>query len=270
MAYVHDPFPFHYYPRPYNWVEPNYDRKEVFFRKVSEMAKYSAFPSQLLKEWMSSYFSNFEKTGIIIPHQNAVYEIQNNSFPSYFDVSKFNILHAGNLMKERSPEGLLKGFYSFLKKNPEARNDARLVLLGNAYDHTHMLNHYQKEIPELYLYNGNKPFDEVFLVQKNAAVNVILESKSEISPFLPAKFPHCVEANKMILSLAPYYSETKRLLGENYEFWAEVDNVEKIGFLIEKLYYLWKQNPDNLLLNRSDLEEYVSVNYLKEIIDSLN
>ena len=47
VAYVHDPFPFHFYPRPYNWVEPSYEKKEAFFREVSEKAKYSAFPSQL-------------------------------------------------------------------------------------------------------------------------------------------------------------------------------------------------------------------------------
>lgn len=270
IAYVHDPYPFHYYPRPYNWIEPGYDKKELFFREVSEKAKYSAFPSQLLKEWMSSYFSNFFKTGFIIPHQNANYEIQNINFPSYFDDTKFNLLHAGNLMKERSPKGLIEGFKMFLKKNTEAKYDSRLILLGNINNHIEMIKHYLKEIPEMYVSNGNKTFDEVFLVQKNASVNIILESKSEISPFLPAKFPHCVAANKTILSLAPYYSETRRLLGNDYEFWAEVDDIEKIAFLIDKLYQLWKENPENLLLNRTDLEEYLSVEHLKEVISNLN
>lgn len=36
IAYIHDPYPFHFYPRPYNWVEAGYERKEVFFRKMSE------------------------------------------------------------------------------------------------------------------------------------------------------------------------------------------------------------------------------------------
>ncbi|MBF4492874.1 glycosyltransferase [Flavobacterium sp. MR2016-29] len=267
MAYVHDPFPFHYYPRPYNWIEPGYDKKEIFFREISEKAKYSAFPSQLLKEWMSSYFSNFEKTGIIIPHQNAKYEIQNNNFPTYFNAAKFNILHAGNLMKQRPPKGLLEGFNTFLKKNPEARSNSSLILLGNAGDHTEVLDFFQKEIPELYAYNGNKTFDEVFLIQKNASVNVILESKSEVSPFLPAKFAHCVEANKVILSLAPYYSETRRLLGNDYPYWSEVDQAEKIAEIIEDLYQLWKKNPLSLNLNRRDLEDYLSSDYLKKVIN---
>jgi len=269
MAYIHDPYPFHYYPRPYNWVEPGYEFKESFFQELSQKAKYSAFPSQLLKEWMSSYFSDFAKTGIIIPHQNEKYEVQDNNFPSYFEVSKFNLLHAGNLMKQRSPEGLLKGFMLFLKNNPSAKNEAKLILLGGASYHSKMLEDYINNISEIYIYNGNKPFDEVYNLQKNVSVNIILEAKGEISPFLPAKFPHCIEANKTILSLAPYYSETRRLLGEDYPFWSEVDDVNKIAQLIEKLYQLWKQNPDTLLLNRKDLESYVSVDYLQEKIDNL-
>jgi hypothetical protein len=266
MAYVHDPYPFHFYPRPYTWVESSYKQKEIFFTKVSEKAKYSAFPSQLLLEWMGSFYPNFLKSGIVIPHQNATYNLQHTSLPDYFDSSKFNLLHAGNLMKQRSPRGLIGGFKLFLYKNPEAKKDSKLILLGNASYHTKMLEEYQMDNPEIFIYNGNVAFDVVYNLQKNVSVNIILESKSEISPFLPAKFPHCVEANKTILSLAPYYSETKRLLGDDYLYWAEVDEVGKIAAIIEKLYYLWKQNPSNLLLNRSDLVGYLSADYLKKIM----
>jgi hypothetical protein len=266
MAYVHDPYPIHYYPRPYNWIEVSYKQKQQFFLAVSNKARYSAFPSLLLQEWMGSYFHNFLKTGVVIPHQNAKYEIKNNQFPSYFDSSRFNVLHAGNLMVQRSPEGLIEGFKLFLLQNPEAGKEARLYLLGNATDHAEMLEDYKKKSPEICIFNGSIPFDEVFLLQMNASVNVILEAKSEISPFLPAKFPHCVAANTTILSLAPYYSETRRLLGKDYPYWSEQDDVNKIASHLEKLYQLWKQNPDNLLLNRRDLEDYLSVDYLKKVM----
>jgi hypothetical protein len=270
LAYVHDPYPFHCYPRPYTWVESSYKQKEDFFAKVSEKAKYSAFPSQLLMEWMGSYFPNFLKTGVIIPHQNAQYDLSssggNNVLQDYFDAKKFNLLHAGNLMKQRSPRGLIEGFKLFLIQNPEAKNDVKLILLGNASYHSKMLEDYQMDNPEIYIYNGNVDFDVVYNLQKNVSVNIILESKSEISPFLPAKFPHCVEANKAILSLAPYYSETKRLLGKDYKYWAEQDDAVKIAFLIAELYLQWKESPDNILLNRSDLIEYLSADYLKKIL----
>ena len=269
MAYVHDPYPFHFYPRPYTWVESSYKQKEIFFTKVSEKARYSAFPSQLLLEWMGSFYPNFLKTGLVIPNQNAEYNLHKKGFPDYFDMSKFNLLHAGNLMKQRSPKGLIEGFKLFLEKNTEAKKDSKLILLGNASYHSKMLEEYQKNNTSIYLHNGNVAFDVVYNLQKNVSVNIILESKSEISPFLPAKFPHCVAANKPIISLAPYYSEIKRIMGSDYPYWCESDDEEAIAKIIEHLYLRWKKNPNNLLLNRPDLVYYLSADYLKKIIFGL-
>jgi hypothetical protein len=58
-------------------------------------------------------------------------------------------------------------------------------------------------------------------------------------------------------------------LGEDYPYWSEQDDVNKIAALIEQLYQLWKQNPDNLHLNRKDLEDYLSSGYLKKVVDEL-
>lgn len=95
--------------------------KRSSFVRCLKKAAYSAFPSKLLQEWMSSYFPDFTR-GIIIPHQNEKYQVKNEVFPDYFDFRKFNLLHAGALMKQRSPEGLIEGFKLFLIKNPEAKN----------------------------------------------------------------------------------------------------------------------------------------------------
>lgn len=269
LAYVHDPYPFHYYPKPYDWVESGYKMKEKFFRRVSEKAKYSGFPSLLLKEWMGNYFPNFLKTGIVIPHQTFKENFKKIDFPVYFDKNKFTILHAGNLMKQRSPKGLIEGFLLFLSNNSKAKENSLLLLLGSADYHKEMLSKYKNEIPELYVSNGSVPFKEVYCLQKNVSVNVILESKSEISPFLPGKFPHCVTANKPILLLAPTKSETKRLLGEEYPFYAEVDNINEIANIFQKLYEQWSKNPDDLKLNRKDLEHYISADYLSGVINSI-
>lgn len=273
MAYVHDPYPFHFYPRPYTWVEPSYKFKENFFFEVSKKAKYSAFPSQLLLEWMGSYFPEFIKSGVVIPHQNSKNisqnTDQNNNLPSYFDNSKFNLLHAGNLMGGRSPKGLIDAFLLFLNKNPDASEESKLILLGNASNYAEMIQEYESDNNEIYFYNGNIAFDTVYSLQQKVTVNIILESKSEISPFLPGKFPHCVEANKAILSLAPYYSEIRRLLGNDYPYWAEVDQVDNIAEIIGVMYQLWKQDPSSLLLNREDLVDYLSKDYLKKIINGL-
>lgn len=269
LAYVHDPYPFHYYPRPYNWIEVSHAQKENFFGEVSLKARYSGFPSKLLMEWMGSYFENFLNTGIVIPHQESGYQIKDPSLPDYFDNSKFNLLHAGNFMKQRSPKGLLEGFLKFLENNPNATADARLLLIGPADYHLKLLEGYKKFEPQIHIEASSIPFDTVYNLQMNTSVNIILESKSEISPFLPAKFPHCISANKPILLLAPYYSEARRLLGEDYPYWSETDDVQKIAGIIQEVYQIWKIDPGSVSMNRKDLEEYLSASYLKSVIEKL-
>jgi len=278
IAYVHDPYPFHYYPRPYTWVEQGHRQKERFFQKVAEKSKYAAFPSLLLKEWMGSFFSEFLAKGVVIPHQlsknNAANVTECQSEPVedqtfYFKSKTFTLLHAGNLLKQRNPLFLIKAFNLFLEHIPSAKENAQLVFVGPAGYHENEIEELIAQNESIAFINKNVPFNQVQVMQQKATVNIILESKSEISPFLPGKFPHCIAANKPILLLGPYYSETKRLLGNDYSYWAEADEVDKIADFIEKLYQLWQQNPDKLLLNRSDLEDYVSVEYLKKTINDL-
>lgn len=267
MAYVHDPYPFHFYPRPYNWVEHGYYEKQEFFRAVSKKAKYSAFPSQLLQEWMGSYFPDFLRTGVLIPHQISDYQIQDTTFPSFFNREKFSLFHAGNLMKQRDPIFLIQAFEKFLDNNPSAKEKTQLILVGSHDYHKEVLEKYKKH-DAIYI-GDNMPFDVVFNVQKNASVNVILESKAEISPFLPGKFPHCVQANKPILLLSPYYSETRRLLGEDYLYWSEVDDLTKMEEIITTMYATWNEKKGIFELNRPDLLDYLSVEQLKDTLTTL-
>jgi len=264
MAYIHDPYPFSCYPIPYDWKEPGYKIKEKFFKELSENTQYAAFPSLLLKEWMGTHFRNFNKKGIVIPHQIIEVDLKTQQSPSYFDSNKFNILHAGSLLKQRNPEGLIKGFQLFLKNNPAANKDAMLLLLGNADYHKNIILDYSCKLPQLFVKLSSVSFKEVFWVQNHVSINVILEADSEVSPFLPGKFPHCVSANKVILNLGPQKSETKRLLGKNYPYFSKINDVQTISELLAKLYREWKNNDKSLFLNRPDLEYYLGKSYLKE------
>ncbi len=269
MAYIHDPYPMHLYPRPYAWVEAGYYKKWRFMKDVSEKAAFTAFPSKLLMEWMGSYFTGYLEKGLVIPHQISLDEISESIIPDYFDLKKFNILHAGNLLGGRDPEGLIHGFIKFLKLNPEAEDDTQLLFLGGKNHYSSYLSEWEVKIPQFYVSEGYVPFKQVQSLQKLCAVNIILEAKSEISPFLPGKFPHCVLADKPILLLGPYYSESRRLLGEDYSYWAEIDKVDIISRILKDLYFQWKKDPLKLKLNRPDLEEYLSVNYLTIAINKI-
>ncbi|TVZ25571.1 glycosyltransferase involved in cell wall biosynthesis [Gillisia sp. Hel_I_86] len=264
IAYIHDPYPFAYYPRPYDWVEPGHEQKRMFFVKVSQQAAFAAYPSLLLAEWMESYFPFFRNKRLIIPHQ--IQERKSSiALPDFFDKSKFNIVHAGALMGPRNPLGLLKAFELFLHNNPEAKLNASLIMIGRQSQFSKKFQEMMIAIPQFYASEKTIDFDTVYKIQQDATVNVILEAKASISPFLPGKFPHCIASGKPILLLGPNISESHRLLGKDYLYWSEISDIENIQRKIETLYQNWKEEKD-ISLNRMDLNKYLSVDHLKNLI----
>ncbi|MGL2966842.1 UDP-glycosyltransferase [Flavobacterium sp. XGLA_31] len=265
MAYIHDPYPFHMYPRPYNFVEKSYSHKEKFMRLVSEKSKFMAFPSLLLKEWMQSYFPAIADKSVIIPHQiNLSQEMA--SLPDFFDKNQFSLLHAGNLLKQRNPKFLLKAFLIFLENYPDAK--AKLYLIGNHDSHKELLSKYANH-PDIVV-QKHLEYNIVQALENNVSANIILEAISEISPFLPGKFPNCVVADKPIVILGPYYSEVRRLLGNDYPYWSEANDEKAIEKIITNLYKIWETKPESLALNRKDLVDYATELYLKSTIENLN
>ena len=270
MAYIHDPYPFHYYPDPYDWSEPGYRHKIKFFEAVAEKCRWAAFPSLLLQKWMVKHYPGFSEKGLVIPHQ--VREESDSTeidLPEFFDEKKFNLLHAGNLMKQRPPFDLIRGFQKFLKENPEAKPKSNLILVGSAHYHEEHLKKLEGEIDQFCFVKDNIAFAKVLKMQKKAAVNVILESKAEESPFLPGKFPHCIAAGKPVLLLGPPKSESRRLLGEDYKYWAPADDVDKISQLIGKMFELWQSDPESFVLEREDLFVYLSSAHLRDELNKI-
>ena len=266
LAYIHDPYPMHHYPKPYSWTEPGFEKKDAFIKAVSEKAAFSAFPSELLLEWMGKFYPNFIKTGFVIPHQLDPLEANDVEMPKYFDSKKFNLLHAGNLLGARDPKNLISAFQDFLVNKPEAKENSRLIFIGGNNERVFKTARENSNIfaSEVYI-----SFKQVYKMQQMAAVNIILEAKSDLSPFLPGKFPHCVSANKPILLLGPQKSECRRLLGEQYAYWSEIDDLQKISRHIEQMYFEWKKSPQNFRLNRPNLEEYLSHVHLKKVMDQI-
>jgi hypothetical protein len=265
-AYVHDPYPHHLYPRPYNYVEYGFKKKRLFFAEVMKQCHKAVFPSMMLKNWMQSYYNNIDGKFLIIPHLINKTQPQNVDVPTYFDPSKFNLLHAGNLLDLRDPQVLIIAFQQFLARVPEAKQDARLLFVGNISRYHEKITKAQQVYPEIVSSNGSENFNVTLAMQQHASVNIILEAKSEISPFLPGKFAHCVQADKPILLVGPYYSECKRLLGNDYPFTYDFEEVDRITKGIKYLYSLWQQDPDSLKLDRPDLTTYLSEDTLKVVL----
>lgn len=267
-AYVHDPFPEQVYPRPYSYVPHGYNKKRQFFNEITIKAHRIIFPSLMLKEWMQNYYKAIKGKSLILPHQLTQIDVSNTELPSYFKKENFNILHAGNLLGLRNPTPIVEAYALFLKVCPEAIRNSSLVFLGKPSKYNTYLQNKKKSIPSLYVSDGYVFFNEVYKMQQESSVNLILEAKSEISPFLPGKFPHCVAANKPIVYIGPYYSECKRLLGKEYPFIFDFDEIEALASSFSDLYEKWKVYPEQLLLNRVDLVEYFSIPYFEKLLEN--
>jgi hypothetical protein len=263
MAYIHDPYPFHFYPKEYSWFDIAFKDKEKFIIDVFKSAKFIAYPSQYLMEWMEDLSEVSKGKGVVIPHQIGEQLVQNSPL-SFFDKDQFSILHAGNLLKQRNPKYLILGFLNFLENNSHLKRNTKLYLIGPCEFHKNLLNSYENH-PNIIIQSG-MDYSSVQYLENNVSVNIILEAISKSSPFLPGKFPNLIIANKPILVLGPSKSETRRLLGFNYPYYAAADDVIKIENLISDLYSKWSTNKKDFNLNRTDLVEYCSENYLKSVI----
>ncbi|SHE88147.1 hypothetical protein SAMN05444278_10793 [Psychroflexus salarius] len=260
-AYIHDPYPMYAYPRPYDWAEPGSLQKRAFFLELYAKAAKLVYPSELLAQWMESYYPNNEHKRLIIPHQITTHLKTNNhntiKLPSFFDENNFNLLHAGSLMKQRPPFVLMKAFNKFLSNNSSAKENARLIFIGGAFEGHKNKMHVLKN-DNIINHDAYIQFNIVFQLQKLASVNVVIEADTWLSPFLPGKIPHLVVANKPILHIGPTTSETMRLLGKNHELHTP-NNEKSINCLakkIEAMYKLWETEQE-LVLNRKDLENYL-------------
>lgn len=267
LSYIHDPYPYHFYPRPFNKVESGYQAKEKMMRQVIEKSAYLAFPSQLLKEWMQSYFPLVAHKSCIMPHQIKIEESL-PEVPDFFQKNEFSLLHAGNLLTERNPQFLIEGFLLFLSKNPQATQQSKLYLVGKYSKHLDYLQPYLNH-PNIIIKDYIE-YQKVQTLEKETAVNIILEAVSEISPFLPGKFPNCIKVNKPILVLSPYYSEVKRLLGNDYPYWTEANDVATIERKITELYQKWSANPTDFYLNRTDLINYCNEKGLEQVFNTIS
>lgn len=266
IAYIHDPYPMHWYPKPYTWREAGFKAKQKFMMEIADKSKYVAFPSLYLKEWMGSHYKPYCQKGIVIPHQLVESNLTVKPSDIEIDPDEFIILHAGNLLQARQPMGLIEGFKKFIKNNPHSR--ARFIHVGPTAHYQSYLLKEAYENERIDVFCNSKPFKKVAWLQERASVNIIIEAKAEFSPFLPGKFPHCIAAGKPILLLGPPKSEVRRLLGKEYSFWAEIDDEEKISQLVGELYKNWEEG--QITTDFQEIKKYLSETHLKNILEGLS
>jgi hypothetical protein len=267
MAYIHDPYPFHWYPHPYYWKESGANMKEDFFRQVAINAKWLGYPSLLLADWMGKFHPDFRSKAVILPHQlpanRIILKAQQNETETIFSIS-----HIGTLLKQRDPVPLMYAWKKFMKDKKDT-SSFQLNLIGPSDYHQENIASIIANDSSIHFHPEAIFYEKAQSIERASTANIILEAIADHSPFLPGKFPSLVLADKPILHLGPQHSETVRLLGNDYPYHCAANDINQIMVLLEMLYQRWLKSGKHLQLNRPDLIEYLSSHALASEIEKL-
>lgn len=268
---IHDPFPMHVYPEPYKksktWVNALLEKK---FAVVLQAAKGISFPSQLLMEGMSETFPIIKEKGFVIPHIGAAL----TSLPSEhgddalaLNASKINILHAGTLLGPRNPAYLLKAIGELNVECPEIMEQVVFTFVGKVNKAlTEVVN--SSKISNVTFLTSRFSYQKSLELISQSQASLVIEAISQFSPFLPGKIADIAYAGKPIISLSPKNSEVRRLLGSNYPYQTELDNVKEMKQILLQFindYSHGTVNDKSIIA----LKNYVSVAHNSEVLKQI-
>lgn len=268
---IHDPFPMHVYPEPYKksktWVNALLEKKFAF---VLQAAKGISFPSQLLMEGMSETFPIIKEKGFVIPHIGAAL----TSLPSEhgddalaLNASKITILHAGTLLGPRNPAYLLKAIGELNVECPEIMEQVVFTFVGKVNKAlTEVVN--SSKISNVTFLTSRFSYQKSLELINQAQALFVIEAISTFSPFLPGKIADIAYAVKPIISLSPKNSEVRRLLGSNYPYQTELDNVKEMKQILLQFITDFKSDTVNDKAIVA-LKNYVSVAHNSEVLKQI-
>jgi hypothetical protein len=267
VANFHDPYPMSLYPEPYRKNKNIiYCLQERNTKKIIEKATYVSFPSLYLKEWMQQFFPELKNKSVVLPHLAG--ELKNLPISDLdnkvnLPQGKFNLLHAGTLLGPRKVDALFKAFQIFIESDKEKKDKSILTILGKvAREHNEF---FKKEFSEnLNIIIDRVSYKKSLELIRTADVSLIIEAEGvDFSPFMPGKLADLIELEKPILVLSPKKSETNRILGKEYPFTSEPDDIGKIVSVLNEIWILWKGG--NLCLTDSKkLTNYISTKVFNE------
>jgi hypothetical protein len=175
------------------------------------------------------------------------------------DESKFTILHTGSLLGPRNPTFLLEALEQFIGSDLNKKELVQLVVIGNIVRDNNLstMNTVSDSTATIRVIRERISYKRSKELLVSASVLLLLEAVAEDSPFMPGKLTDYIVANRPILALTPKNSETSRLLGPEYLYRTETDNVSEIRQILEQLWERW-QAGSLAVENQLVLQDYVS------------
>lgn len=268
VANFNDPVPRSMMPHPYfkkGTPLSLQDRKdEILVKKILLQCHGLTSPSLILSQWFLEYYKVQEK---LAPHifkfPHVFVEKPLTMDTDILDEDNMNFVHAGSLLNERDPSFLLKAFENFLSSHPDAQEHVRITFFGSIHnEHKHTIEAFGFT-ESLMIVNKRISHAEALRTIADSDVMILLEAISDESPFMPGKLAEFIGLRKCIWSLSPGKSETRRILGCDYPYQCEANQVDQMESIITRLYGKWVNN-EPLELTDPKLIEYVSPSQVVE------
>jgi len=265
IIHVHDPYPLILAPEPYkSKFRLRYYSQFLKLKKIIKKASAVTYPSLLLSEWMEKYYPHQKGKTYILPHIYDTFEKLSSKkrlLKIIDDKNKFNVAYQGNL-KIRDVSMFVEAAKKMIIEDDEFKEKFRLYVIGNISNNN--LNQLNKIKENIKIINQRISFVESIQVIKEADLQLIIEARMPLSPFLPSKYAYIVGNNKPFLALTPKKSEIRRISGESYPYLADPNDEEEIYQALKKAWIAWKNNK-LVLENAGRQRHYVSPeHFLKE------
>lgn len=148
------------------------------------------------------------------------------------DEQKLNIVYAGALFAQRSPETLVKGLDWLRVNQPEILQKLRFDFYGNAQDHCLMI---LDRASDVIFYHGQVPFKQAIEAQMAADILLTIDPEMEnplSKELLLCKVTDTLALRKPMFAITPDNSETMRICNEGYGFAAIASQPESIGMCL--------------------------------------
>ena len=268
-VYIHDSFPTHHYPKPYQTRSTFVNQAEYHrFDKMLSKATFVGFPLLRLKEWMQQYHTVIEGKSFISLHAAYDDELLNGvalDDKILLDQAKFNLLYTGSLLGHRDSKWLIEAFERFINDDSEKKELANLYILG-AISNNFLTT--SDSTNNIHLINERYKHAQTLMLLKSVTVLILLETTEEESSFIPGKLSDYIKNDRPILALTPKRSEISRILGDECKHLSEVDDTGKIHQLLDQLWLEWKSKSLQSF-NRLDLQKYIGHENQNYILQNL-
>lgn len=259
-AHFSDPWPKHLYPGEYRsrvgWLSR--PRLEGVLEQILQRAGSLTFPGERLMRLMLS-----EKREIYREKAHVVPHLGNYWMPAATRQHKtrFTILFAGQLLRQRDPRHFFAGLRRMLDREPGARRMVVAQFVGPATAWvTELASRY--ELQDVVVTMPRQSFEDTWSLMRQSHVLLLIESVMEEGVFMPSKLADYVSSQRPILALSPPTGTVADLLSQGGGLRVDPDRPEQIAEALGKLYGLWRAGRLYELEPSPALTNYVSPSFV--------